>query len=96
VKLLAKMMDPTCSDDALDLAKEMIEALDASRTKRDMWIVSARTMKNAPVITVGVFSTKNQAMKAASTIPFCDDPEVTPGVGALIHNMKPPEWLAAI
>ncbi len=93
VKLLATMMDPACSDDAQDLARSMIEALDESRTKRDMWIVSARTMKKAPIINVGVYSTKNQAMKAAKGIPFLDDPETTEGVGCLIMPMRSPAWL---
>lgn len=93
VKLLATMMDPACSDDAQDLARAMIEALDESRTKRDMWIVSARTMKQAPIINVGVYSTKNQAMKAAKGIPFLDDPETTEGVGCLIMPMRSPAWL---
>ena len=96
VKLLAKMMDPDCSDDAQDLAKEMIEALDASRRKHDSWIVSARTMTGAPIINVGTFNTKRQAMKAASTLPFMEDPEVTPGLGALIMRMYDPGWLEAL
>jgi len=94
IKLLAKMMDPECSDDAQDLAKEMIEALDVSRIKHDAWIVSARTMKGAPIINVGTFNTKKQAMKAASTLPFVDDPETTPGCGALIMRMYSKDWLA--
>ena len=96
VKLLAKMMDPECSVDAQDLAKEMIEALDASRLKHEAWIVSARTMVGAPIINVGTFNTKRQAMKAASTLPFMEDPEITPSLGALIMRMYDPSWLEAL
>lgn len=93
INLVAKMMDPECSEDAKALARDIIEALDESRADREWWLVSARTLKDAPTITVGPFSTKNQAMKAASRIAFADDPATTPGLGALIHNMKPPAWL---
>lgn len=93
VKLLAKMMDPDVSDDALALAKDMIEALDKSREDRDSWLASARTMKGGPIVTVGPFSTQTQAMKAMGKIPFADDPATTEGLGAMIHKMHPPKWL---
>lgn len=93
VKLVAKMMDPDVSQESMDLARDIIEALDEARQDREYWLLSARTLKDAPTITVGPFSTKNQALKAASRLAFADDPATTPGVGALIHNMKPPVWL---
>lgn len=93
ITLLAKMMDPTASEDAKALAREMIEALDESRTERDQWIITARTLKDGPVVTVGPFNTKNAAMKAAKKLSFADNPESTPGLGMLIHQMKHPVWL---
>lgn len=93
VNLLAKMMDPEVSDDAKALAKDMVDALDEARSDRDYWLVSARTMRDGPALTVGPFSTKNQAVKAASKLAFADDPNLTPGLGYLIHKMNPPSWL---
>lgn len=93
ITLVAKMMDPEASEEAKALARDIIDALDAARADRDYWLVSARTLRNGPSITVGPYSTKNQAMKAAAKIPFADDPWTTPGLGYLVHNMKPPTWL---
>lgn len=93
ITLVAKMMDPECSDDAKALARDIIEALDEARSDREAWLVSARTLRNGPSLTVGPFSTKNQAVKAASKIAFADDPNTTPGLGYLIHKMNPPSWL---
>jgi hypothetical protein len=87
------MMDPECSDDAKSLARDIIDALDEARSDREWWLVSARTLKDGPSITVGPYSTRNQALKAASRIAFADDPATTPGLGYLVHMMKPPSWL---
>jgi len=64
-----------------------------AREDREYWLVSARTMRDGPALTVGPFSTKNQAVKAASKLAFADDPASTPGLGYLIHKMNPPSWL---
>lgn len=93
VSLVAKMMDPEASDDAKDLARDIIDALDEARSDREWWLVSARTIKDGPSITVGPYSTRNQAVKAASKIAFADDPNTTPGLGYLVHKMNPPSWL---
>lgn len=93
VTLLAKMMDPTVSDESKDLARDMIEALDASRVEREQWVIYARTLKDGPIITVGPFNTKTQAMKASKRIAFADDPQSTPGLGMLITSMRHPVWL---
>lgn len=93
VKLVAKMMDPDVSEDAMELARNIIDALDAARADREQWLVSARTMREGPTLTVGPWSTKNQALKAAGKIAFADDPNSTPGLGWLVHKMYPPGWL---
>lgn len=93
INLVASMMDPECSDDAKALARDIIEALDESRSDREWWLVSARTLRDGPAVTVGPYSTRNQALKAASRLAFADDPNTTPGLGYLVHMMKPPTWL---
>ena len=92
---MAKMMDPDASDDAKALARDIIDALDAARADREWWLVSARTIRDGPAITVGPYSTKNQAMRAAQKIAFADDPMTTPGLGYLVYKMNPPAWLDA-
>jgi len=93
ITLVAKMMDPDVSDDAKELARNIIDALDAMRADREWWLVSARTLRNGPTLTVGPYSTKNQALKAAAKISFADDPDKVPGLGWIVHNMKPAAWL---
>lgn len=98
VTLLAKLMlPPGYSKDQLEdakvLAKEMITKLDESRQDVEQWILSAKTSSKGPSISVGPWTTKNQAVKAASKLAFDDDPNTTPGVGYLIHRLQHPVWL---
>lgn len=93
ITLVAKMMDPEASEDAKALARDIIEALDAARADREWWLVSARTLKDGPTLTIGPFSTKNQALKASGRVAFADDPATTPGLGLMVHKMQPPTWL---
>lgn len=93
VTLVAKIMDPDVSEDAKELARNIIDALDAAREDREWWVVSARTIRNGPTLTIGPYSTKNQALKAAGKIAFADDPTQHAGLGWMVHNMKPPNWL---
>lgn len=93
ITLVAKMMDPDVSEDAKELARNIIDALDAARTDREWWLVSARTIRNGPTLTVGPYSTKNQAIKAAGKIAFADDPAKFPGLGWMVHKMNSPTWL---
>lgn len=95
VTLVAKIMDPEVSDEAKEMARNIIDALDAARADREWWLVSARTLRNGPTLTVGPYSTRNQALKAAGRIAFADDPNQHPGLGWMVHNMKPPSWLDA-
>lgn len=90
VKLVAKLMDPEISEDSMDLAREIIEALDQARQDRDAWVVVARTMKDGPVLTVGPFSTVLQASKAMHKIPFADLGE---GVGARLAPLRTTKWI---
>lgn len=96
VKLVAELMDPNLSEESVLLAREIIEALDQSRKEREQWIVAARTMKNGPHIMVGPFSTKNQAVKGYKKLAYVDDPNTTPGVGAVICKMYHPVWLDSL
>lgn len=95
ITLLAKMMAPGGDDmdDAKELARDMIEALDKVRLEREQWVISVRNGSKSPVTTIGPFGTKNQAMKGTAKLAFDDDPDTTPGVGWIVHRMYQPTWL---
>lgn len=96
VKAVAKILDPDVSEEALDMARECIEALDEVRVKKDQWILAARTMRDGPIVAVGPWTTKNQALRAVDKVAFVDAPADTEGVGALIFKVRQPEWLASV
>lgn len=78
------------SEDALALARDMIEALDDARQDREQWVASARLLHNGPMISIGPYSTKNQALKALGRLSAADS---GPDVGGLVHRMNSPAWL---
>ena len=96
VKAVARVLDPTMSDEAMDMAREAIEALDQVRAGKDMWIMSARTIKDGPIINVGPWTTKNQALRATKQLAFADDPNETPGLGVMVMRMRTPDWLESL
>lgn len=65
IKLVANLLDPdaTNSEGATDLAIEIIEALDKSRTKRDSFVVVAKLAQWVPNQAWGGFTTRLQAEK---------------------------------
>ena len=96
VKLVAQILDSEASDEAREMAKEIIEVIDKSRTNLEQWVLSFKVSAKSPVITVGPWTTKNQALKATKLICFDDDPMTTPGVGWYVHKMNTPTWLASL
>jgi hypothetical protein len=65
IRLVANLLDPDNgnSEDAADLALEIIEALDKSRQKRESFIVVAKLADWVPLQAWGEFSTRLQAEK---------------------------------
>lgn len=96
ITAVAKILDPSLSDDAKIMAREIIEKMDELRLEREQWIVSIRNGAASPVVSTGPWTTKNQAMKAAAKVAFVDDPNTTPGVGWFVHRMMPPPWLDSL
>jgi hypothetical protein len=96
IKAVARVLDPSLSEESMDMAREAIEALDKVRLNKDMWILSARTLKNGPILSIGPWTTKNQAMRALKQVAFADDPNTTPGLGAIVMRMRNPEWLESL
>ena len=95
IKLVAKLLDPDIdnSEDATALAIEIIEALDASRLKRESFIVVAKLADWAPLQAWGEFSTRLQAEKF---FPHLASPDPTGGKGAIAKLVDPDEFLKQI
>ena len=96
IKLVAKLLDPDAenSEDASALAIEIIEALDASRLKRESFIVVAKLADWAPLQAWGEFSTKLQAEKFFPHLS-APGPDVG-GKGAIAKLVDPDEFLKQI
>ena len=94
IKLVAKLLDPDAenSEDASALAIEIIEALDASRLKRESFVVVAKLADWAPLQAWGEFSTKLQAEKF---FPHLSSPDGG-GKGAIAKLANPDEFLKMI
>jgi hypothetical protein len=94
IKLVAKLLDPDAenSEDAAELAVEIIEALDKSRTKRESFIVVAKLADWVPVQAWGEFSTRLQAEKF---FPNLSSPD-TGGKGSIVRLENPDDLLKRI
>jgi hypothetical protein len=95
IRLVAKLLDPDAenSEDASALAIEIIEALDASRLKRESFIVVAKLADWAPLQAWGEFSTRLQAEKF---FPHLASPDPAGGKGAIAKLVDPDEFLKQI
>jgi hypothetical protein len=87
IKLVANLLDPdgAASEDAAQLAVEIIEALDKSRVKRDSYVVVAKLADWVPLQSWGEFSTKLQAEKFVANLSSPDG-----GGKAAIAKMEEP------
>jgi len=92
MRAVARVLDSDMSDDAMDMAREAIEALDEVRVTKDQWIVVARVMAGGPYLAVGPWTTKKQAMKASESLCSAHK-EPTPGTGMIVMPMNQPAWL---
>lgn len=91
IKLVANLLDPdaTNSEGATDLAIEIIEALDKSRTKRESFVLVTQLAKWAPVQAWGEFNTKLQAEKFSSNLVSPDGG----GLGKICRVENPDDFL---
>jgi len=89
---VANILDPSLSDEAIDMAREVVETLDDVRSSKDQWIVVARLMANGPDLAVGTWTTKKQALKASECLVSAHREEA-PGTGMIVMPMRQPLWL---
>lgn len=82
-------------DDIEEAARAVITALDEVRGTKDQWIVVARPLAGGPYISVGPWTTQNQAVKASKSIVSAHR-EPTPGTGMAVIKMYQPEWLSKL
>jgi hypothetical protein len=94
IKLVAELLDPDNSDseDATELAIEIILALDKSRAKRESFIIVAQLVKWLSPQAWGEFNTRLQAEKFFSHL---SSPE-SGAQGAIIKLEQPEELLKRI
>lgn len=94
IKLVANLLDPDAQDseDAANLAIEIIEALDKSRAKRESFIVVAKLADWVPLQAWGEFSTRLQAEKF---FPHLSAPDES-GKGAIARLENPEDLLKRI
>lgn len=95
IKLVANLLDPdaTNSEGASELALEIIEALDASRAKRESWVVVAKLADWVPLQAWGEFSTRLQAEKF---FPHLSSPDKAGGKGMIARLEQPDALLKRI
>lgn len=91
VRTVASILTPEASEDAIDMAIEIVEAVLKIEGERDQWAVVARTDPQAPYLGVGTWTTKNQAMQAAQKL--CGSVSDRTRTGALVLPLKKPDWL---
>lgn len=72
VRLVASLLDPDGSggEDAMALAREICEALEAEYAKREIWVVVNRVITGTPVVVNGPFPTRLKAEKYLQQLPF--------------------------
>jgi hypothetical protein len=96
VKTVAKILDPSLSDESKDMALEIIDAIDAIRAKRDQWIVIARLSNESPVFAAGAWTTKNQALKRVSKLSLVNKEGDQSKTGVMVARMMQPEWIESL
>lgn len=79
-------------DDIEDAARAVITALDEVRATKDQWIVVARPLARGPIVSVGPWTTHNQASKASQSLVSAHT-EPTTGTGMAVVKMYQPDWI---
>jgi len=96
IKTVAKILDPSISDESKDMAADIIEALDAVRAKRDQWIVIARLSNESPVFAAGSWTTRLQAEKKISKLSLVNKTGDQSKTGVMVARMMQPNWIDSL
>jgi len=92
VKAVAKILEPDPSDEAIDMAVEIVDAVLEIEQARDKWAIVARLDPKTPILGVGTWTTEKPARTAAQKL--CGSTEDRTGTGLVVIPLKKPEWLA--
>lgn len=92
VKAVAKILEPEPSEEAIDMAIEIVDAVLEIEQARDKWAVVARLDPNTPIMGVGTWTTELPAKTAAEKL--CGSTPDRTGTGYVVIPLKKPEWLA--
>lgn len=96
IKTVAKILDPSLSDESKDMAADIIEALDEVRAKREQWIVIARLSNESPVFAAGAWTTKHQALKKISKLSLVNKTGDQSKTGVMVARMMQPSWIDSL
>lgn len=91
IKAVTAVLDAE-HDDIEEAARAVIAALDEVRSSKEQWIVVARPLAGGPYLSVGPWTTLNQAVKASTSLVSAHK-EPTEGTGMTVMRMYQPDWL---
>jgi len=92
VKTVAKILTPDDSEEAIDMAMEIVDAVLEIEQAREKWAIVARLDPKTPIMGVGTWTTEKPAKTAAEKL--CGSTEDRTGTGLVVIPLKKPEWLA--
>ena len=92
VKKVAKILTPDDSEEAIEMAMEIVDAVLEIEEARERWAVVARLDPKTPIMGIGTWSTEKPARTAAQKL--CGSTEDRTGTGYVVIPLKKPEWLA--
>jgi hypothetical protein len=91
VKAVARILESEPSDEAIDMAVEIVEAVENIQDDRKQWAVIARLDPGTPIMGMGTYTTENQATKAASKLVGSTQDRT--GCGHIVIPLKPRDWI---
>jgi hypothetical protein len=91
VKAVMQALDQE-HDSLEDAAKAAIEAYESVAATRDQWIVVARPLAGGPYVSVGPWTTHNQASKASRHLVSAHN-QPAEGTGMAVMKMYQPDWV---
>jgi hypothetical protein len=94
VKAVALILENPPGDEAIDMAVEIVEAVENIQDDRKQWAVVARLDPGTPIMGMGTYTTEKQAAKAASKLVGSTQDRT--GCGHIVIPLKPRDWIDGI
>ena len=94
VKAVALILENPPSEQAVDMAVEIVEAVEEIQDDRKQWAVVARLDPGTPIMGMGTFTTERAAVKAASKLVGSTQDRT--GCGHIVIPLKPRDWIDSL